>query len=100
MDKSKLADAAERFPEYVREPFRDMMVCGNGAEAVFVLADLCGGSNIYVPNLRNLFGGCLLMGAAAGEYGGNAKEIADLCGYSVGYVRKALRKRGAVNEYL
>jgi len=93
VDRGRLIGAAERFPEYVREPFRDMLTCPDGAAALFALVTECGGSNVYVPTMRNLFGGCLLMGLVEDCGNRNADEIARLCGYSVGHVRKFLRSR-------
>jgi len=94
LDMGRLRAAAARFPGCVRGPFRDMMECPDGAGAVFALVGGYGGSTVYVPTLRNLFGECLLRGAAEEYDGRNAREIAGWYGYSADYVKRVLRNPG------
>ena len=91
MDKKAVRLAAERYQEYVLSPY-DVMIGTDGFEAVCTFVDTFSGSNVYIPQMRTIFGPCLERYIVDEWNGANMRELVRKCGFSERHVRNLIRR--------
>ena len=75
MDKKAVIESALKYKDLVAHPFAEMMDM-DGYEAVFALCLAYGGTSIYIPKCRGIFGQCMEREIQAQYNGVNIKQLA------------------------
>jgi len=74
MNKRMLKELAEKYPDYVLQPYGSMM--GRiGFEGVYSFADAFGGASLYIPHPRTLFTECVAQQVKEEYNGHNLREL-------------------------
>jgi Mor family transcriptional regulator len=87
---STMQKAAEAHPKDALPPFDELLEMQGGFEALRILTDCFGGTDLYVPTLRTILRDCLKTAAMEEFNGTNVNRLAMKYGYSARYLRKVL----------
>ncbi len=88
MTNESFKSLSERYPDEILYPF-GYMIDKLGFDAVCTICEEFGGSTIYIPSKRRLFGNCVNKEILLEFDGGNYKQLSkkyDLCERSVRYI--------------
>ncbi|MCL2420489.1 MAG: hypothetical protein FWD03_01410 [Defluviitaleaceae bacterium] len=86
-----IKEAAQRHPGDILPPY-DAMMDMSGFEALCAFSRVFGGTSIYVPSLRTMFGSCLEKDIVQHYNGTNIRELVHKYGFSERHVRSILKQ--------
>jgi len=89
INRQLLKKAALNFPDKIRYPF-DAMIDLDGFDAICAMSDVMGGATIHIPQLRQIFHGCLIEQAKV-DYFETGMHLAILA-RKYGYTERTMRK--------
>ena len=91
MNEKLIKEAALRFQKHILQPFDEMIKLDTFDSICFFLNEY-GGSNVYIPKLKTVFGDCLEMEAARRYNGSNYREIVRLFDFSDRTLQRLINK--------
>lgn len=91
MNDNYLKELATTYTEEILPPF-DTLISLVGYDAICKMADMLGGSAIYIPTKKRIFNGCIRQQILKDFDGTNYKELARKFGYCERTVRSILEK--------
>ena len=92
MDAKAVKSAAAKYQEFILPPFGELMDA-SGIDAVFALANMFGGSNVYIPSLRTIFKDCIEQDIIHQYKSKSATELVKLYGFSERHIRNIVNKK-------
>ena len=89
MTDAELKLIVEAYPEWIKYPFDDLYT-HLGFERLHALSRAYGGTTLYIPTARRMFGKCLALHIRGAYDGSNARHLAEQYGFCSKTIRAIL----------
>jgi Mor family transcriptional regulator len=91
MNERTVKQAALRYQDCILQPY-DAMMDMDGFDAICTFSKTFGGTSVYVPSVRTIFGQCLEKDMLNAWNGANVRELVQKYGFSERHIRDLIKR--------